>query len=261
MADLLQMLPFGYEMSISVWIMLCSVGQGGTRTSALTQSALHDCSDTNYEVSTQIESRPQHEPLSICCRSSACSCMVSLNTRNGSSCSMTNGRFGLQAIINKEVSQLLTKQEAEEQLASLQQRREALKAERDGKQQQRGQLELQLMRFAQQPRSSTLAESQPGSSHQAAARLGDGCSHQGQGSSANSPGNNLVSHQHQHEPHVSASPEQLSCEKGEEELMRQAAALDDAVDTCQTQMQYLDSCMAECKTVSAPHHPQIRPDK
>lgn len=174
---------------------------------------------------------------------------------------MTDGCFGLQAIVDKEVSQLLTKQEAEEQLVSLQQRREALKAKRDGKQQQRSQLELQLMRFAQEPRSSTLDESQPGSIHQAAARLGDRCSHQGQGSSGNSPRNSLGSHgghQHQHEPHVSAIPEQLSCEQEIEELTRQAAALDDAVDTCQAQMQYLDSCMAECKTVSAPSAFQAR---
>lgn len=58
MADLLQMLRCGYEMRIAMWIVLCSVGQAGTRTSALTQSALHDCSVTDYEVNNELESHP-----------------------------------------------------------------------------------------------------------------------------------------------------------------------------------------------------------
>ena len=36
----------------------------------------------------------------------------------------------------------------------------------------------------------------------------------------------------------------------EEEVQRQAAALDDAVDTCEAQMSYLDSSIAKCKAVS-----------
>ena len=150
----------------------------------------------------------------------------------------------LQAVVDKEVSQLLSKQEAQEQLASLQQRREVLQAERDDKQQQRSQLELQLMRFAQKPRSSVLAESQPSSTYQAAAQQGDEGSHQGQGSSEISPGGRLASHGRQ----SSSSPEQLNGE--EEEIRRRATALDDAEDTCQAQMQYLDSSMTECKAVS-----------
>ena len=165
------------------------------------------------------------------------------------------GCVGLQAIVDKEVSQLLTKQEAEEQLASLQQRREALQIERDGKQQQRSQLELQLMRFdAQNPHSSAMAESGSASSHQAAA--GDRSSHQGQGRSGSSPGDGLGSHElHQQELEAEQSHESahLGTERGnreEEEMRRRAAALDEAMDTCQAEMQYLDSCVAECKTVS-----------
>ena len=163
----------------------------------------------------------------------------------------------MQAIVDKEVSHLLTKQEAEEQLASLQQRREALQSERAGKQQQRSQLELQLMRFdTQKPVDSLLAESQPASSHQAVAQQGDRNSHQGQGSSGSSPGDGLGSHGlHQQEletdqPRESASLSPQQGSREEEDMRRQAAALDDAVDTCQAQMQYLDSCVAECKTVS-----------
>ena len=159
------------------------------------------------------------------------------------------------------MSQLLTKQEAEEQLASLQQKREALQVERDGKQLQRDQLELQLMRFdAQKPHNLALAESWPASSHQAAANPSDRDSHPGQGSAGSSPSDRLGSHelpqQERHEadqPHesTSLSPEQGSGEE-EEETRRQAAVLDDAVDTCQAQIQYLDSCVAESKTVSTP---------
>lgn len=173
--------------------------------------------------------------------------------------------MSLQAIVDKEVSQLLTKQEAEEQLASLLQRREALQAERDGKQQQRAQLELQLMRFAQKTHSSALAEPQPASSQQAAAQEGEELGHQGQGSpgshqrqghSKSSPDDGLAAHaldqQAEAEPNSSVYviPEQLSHE--EEEARRQAAALEDAVDTCQAQLQYLESSVAECKAVSQP---------
>ena len=60
---------------------------------------------------------------------------------------MCSSRIGLlQAMLDKEVSHLLSKKEAEEQLASLQQRREELHAERDDKKLQRSQLELQLLR-------------------------------------------------------------------------------------------------------------------
>lgn len=173
----------------------------------------------------------------------------------------------MQAIVDKEVSQLLTKQEAEEQLASLLQRREALQAERDGKQQQRAQLELQLIRFAEKTHSSVLAESHPASTHQAAAQEGEERSHQTQGSCRNSPGSHqsqgpcqsspddsLGSHvphqQAEGEPNLAESliPEKLSRE--EEAIRRQAMALEDAVDTCQAQMQYLDSSVADCKAVS-----------
>ena len=171
---------------------------------------------------------------------------------------MTFDCIEMQAIVDKEVSQLLTKQEAEEQLASLKQRREALQAERDGKQQQRSQLELQLMRFdAQKP---ALAESWLASSHQAGAQQDDRNSHQGQGCSGSSPDDGLGSHelhQQKHEAHQPHEPASLSLEQGrreEEELRRQAQALDDAVDTCQAQMQYLDSRAAECKTVSTIQH-------
>ena len=174
---------------------------------------------------------------------------------------MTFSCIEMQAIVDKEVSQLLTKQEAEEQLASLKQRREALQVERDGKQQQRSQLELQLMRFdAQKPHSSALAESSLASSHQAGAQQDDRNSHQGQGCSGSSPDDGLWSHelhQQEHEAHQPHEPASLSLEQGrreEEELRRQAQALDDAVDTCQAQMQYLDSRVAECKTVSTIQH-------
>ena len=156
------------------------------------------------------------------------------------------------------MSHLLTKQEAEEQLASLQQRREALQVERDGKQLQRDQLELQLMRFdAQKPHNSALAESWPASSHQAAADPSDRDSPQGQGSSESGPSDGLGPHeppqQERHEADLPQDSTSLSPEQGngeEEETRRQAAVLDDAVDTCQAQIQYLDSCVAESKTVS-----------
>lgn len=174
--------------------------------------------------------------------------------------------MSLQAVVDKEVSQLLTKQEAEEQLASLLQRREALQAERDGKQQQRAQLELQLMRFAEKTHSSALTEHQPASSQQAAAQEGEERSHQGQGSCKGSPVSDqrqghfksspndslALAEQAEAEPNSTAclSPKQLSHE--EEETRRHAAALGDAVDTCQAQLQYLDSSVAECKVVSQP---------
>ena len=159
----------------------------------------------------------------------------------------------LQAIVDKEVSQLLTKQEAEEQLASLLQRREAMQAETDDKQQQRSQLELQLMRFAEKTHSSVLADPHTASRHQAAAQEGDEHSHVRQGAFTSSPDDSLAPHrltQHaEAEPNSAAclSLEQLSSE--EEEIRRQAAALEDAVDTCQAQMQYLDSSVAACKAV------------
>ncbi|KAL3145648.1 hypothetical protein ABBQ32_003187 [Trebouxia sp. C0010 RCD-2024] len=171
----------------------------------------------------------------------------------------------VQAVVDKEVSQLLTKQEAEEQLASLLQRREALQAERDGKQQQRAQLELQLMRFAEKTHSSALTEHQPASSQQAAAQEGEERSHQGQGSCKGSPVSDqrqghfksspndslALAEQAEAEPNSTAclSPKQLSHE--EEETRRHAAALGDAVDTCQAQLQYLDSSVAECKVKCA----------
>ena len=154
----------------------------------------------------------------------------------------------LQAVVDKEVSQLLSKQEAEEQLASLQQRKEALQAERDDKQQQRSQLELQLMRFAQRPHSSAVAESQTAERHQIPA---EGQSHHGQGGSANSPEKALAARGLQDIAQDSTwpvSPEQLTQE--EEEVLRQAAALDDGVDTCQAQLQYLESSLVHCKAVS-----------
>ena len=146
------------------------------------------------------------------------------------------------------MSQLLGKEEAEEQLASLQQRKEALQAERDDKQQQRSQLELQLMRLAQKPHSSAVTESQPANFYQTSA---DGQSHCGQGSSAKGREGRLVTETLQgisQETAQPASPEQMT--KEEEEVMRKATALDDSVDTCQAQLQYLESSLADCKAVS-----------
>lgn len=174
-------------------------------------------------------------------------------------------------MVDKEVSHLLTKKEAEEQLASLQQRKSALHAERDDKQQQRSQLELQLLRFAGYPHNSAKLNNSRSATQQsreeeqmqgqgqsstapgtATARLSSSCS---AGTEAPQPPEQQAeSHglSHQQHPHAELD----SCSEHEqhimqeEELQRQAAALDDAVDTSQAQLRYLDSSMAECKTVS-----------
>ena len=110
------------------------------------------------------------------------------------------------------------------------------------------------MRFAEKTHSSVLADPQTASRNQAAAQEGDEHSHQGQGAFTSSPDDSLAPHrltQHaEAEPNSTRclSLEQLSSE--EEETRRQAAALEDAVDTCQAQMQYLDASVAACKAVS-----------
>ena len=160
----------------------------------------------------------------------------------------------MQAIVDREVKQLLNKQEAEEQLASLQQRREALQAERGDKQHQRCQRELQLMRFAEKPHSSAQTQPRDSADSQTAAQEAEGYSQQGQGTSMSSSDGRQTSHIPEAGIRLPAessrpvSPEPLSQE--EEEVRRQAVALDDAVDTCQAQIQYLDSSVAECKGVS-----------
>ena len=166
----------------------------------------------------------------------------------------------MQAMFDKEVSHLLSKKEAEEQLASLQQRKEALHAERDGKKLQRSQLELQLIRVAQRPHTSELIESRSGTQPQVSAQQAQQQGAQ-PGSSATAPS------------HCRAREEdsQMSCQQGEsggtaqvdsaarhssqqeEEVQRQAAVLDDAVDTCEAQLTYLDSTIAKCKAVSPGH--------
>lgn len=70
----------------------------------------------------------------------------------------------VQAAVEKQISHLLDKREAEEHLQQLQCRKDALQAERDAKQQQRGQLDLQLMRLTQACRDSQLGA--PGSNTQ-----------------------------------------------------------------------------------------------
>ena len=176
----------------------------------------------------------------------------------------------LQAVVDKEVQQLLVKKEAEEQLVILQQRREALHAERDDKQQQRSQLELQILRFAQKPGHSTLRDSSSATQHSGHKHEGRRTSRQGlvhaapdaktalHPSSSQAEDESSGCSQRQAESH-GLSPEhsrhvevEFDLELGiqeEEEVQKQAAALDDDVDTCKAQLRYFDSAVAECKTV------------
>lgn len=185
-------------------------------------------------------------------------------------------------MVDKEVSHLLVKKEAEEELASLQQRKEALMAERDDKQQQRNQLELQLVRSAQNPGHSALRRSASASAsatehtrheqeheHEQGQSQGQtGAALQSmpvqQSSSSQAEGDRLQLFQQgtdskdlplEQSSHAELdsgwSSEPQSSE--EQNVQRQAAALDDAVDTCDAQMRYLDSAVADCKTVSALH--------
>ena len=176
----------------------------------------------------------------------------------------------LQAVVDKEVQQLLVKKEAEEQLAILQQRREALHAERDDKQQQRSQLELQILRFAQKPGHSALRDSSSATQHSGHEHEGRRTSRQGPVHAAPDAGSALQPSSSQAEDEGPQCSQQqgesqgLSQERSrhaemesdlepesheEEEVRIQAAALDDAVDTCDAQLRYLDSAVAECKTV------------
>ena len=155
-------------------------------------------------------------------------------------------------MLEKEVSQLLSKKEAEEQLASLQQRREALHAERDDKKLQRSQLELQLIRVAQRPRTSELTESQSMTQPQMTAQQAQGQGTAVQGSSDHAQEEEVQMSDQQAESGATARNDSVSQQlyQQEEEVQRQAAALDDAVDTCETQLSYLDSSIAKCKAVS-----------
>ncbi|DBA97629.1 TPA: hypothetical protein ACH3X3_15301 [Trebouxia sp. C0006] len=175
----------------------------------------------------------------------------------------------VQAVVDKEVQQLLVKKEAEEQLVILQQRREALHAERDDKQQQRSQLELQILRFAQKPGHSTLRDSSSATQHSGHKHEGRRTSRQGlvhaapdaktalHPSSSQAEDESSGCSQRQAESH-GLSPEhsrhvevEFDLELGiqeEEEVQKQAAALDDDVDTCEAQLRYFDSAVAECKT-------------
>ena len=177
----------------------------------------------------------------------------------------------LQAVIDKEVQQLLVKKEAEEQLAILQQRREALHAERDDKQQQHSQLKLRILRFAQKPGHSALKDSSSATQHSGYEHEGGRSSRQGPVHAAPDAGSALhpssspaedegpqcsqqqaeshgLSHEHSRHAELKSNLEPESRE--EEEVRIQAAALDDAVDTCDAQLRYLDAAVAECKTVS-----------
>lgn len=177
-------------------------------------------------------------------------------------------------MVDKEVSHLLVKKEAEEELASLQQRKEALFAERDDKQQQRNQLELQLVRTAQYPGHSALRHSatehtsyeqehdheQGQSQGQTGAALQSTPAKQSSSSQAEEDRLQLCQHRTESKdlPLEQSSHAELdsgwSCElqsSEEQNVHRQAAALDDAVDTCDAQMRYLDAAVADCKTVSA----------
>lgn len=177
----------------------------------------------------------------------------------------------LQAVIDKEVQQLLVKKEAEEQLAILQQRRETLHAERDDKRQQRSQLELQILRFAQRPSHSALRDSSSAAQHSGHQHEGRGAARQGPVHAAPDAGSALhpsspqaeeegpqrsqqqdeahgLSNEHSRHAELESDLEPESHEE-EEEVQIQAAALDDAVDTCDAQLRYLDSAVAECKTV------------
>ncbi len=176
----------------------------------------------------------------------------------------------LQAVVDKEVQQLLVKKEAEEQLAILQQRREALHAERDDKQQQRSQLELQILRFAQKPGHSALRDSSSTTQHSGhkhesrhTSRPGPVCAAPDAGSAlhpssppAEVEGPECSQQQreshglsHEHSRHAELEPDLEPESREEEDVRIQAAALDDAVDTCNAQLRYLDSAVAECKTV------------
>ena len=176
----------------------------------------------------------------------------------------------LQAVVDKEVQQLLVKKEAEEQLAILQQRRETLHAERDDKQQQLSQLELQILRCAQKPGRSALRDSSTATQHSAheqeerrISRQGpvhaapdDGSALQPSSSQAENEGPQCSQQQgeshglsHEHSRHAELESDREPGSHEEEEVQIQAAALDDAVDICDAQLQYLDSAVAECKTV------------
>lgn len=176
----------------------------------------------------------------------------------------------LQAVVDKEVQQLLVKKEAEEQLIILQQRREALHAERDDKQQQRSQLELQILRFAQKPGHSALRDSSSATQHSGHEHEGRrtsshrlvraapdaGSALRSSSSQAEDKGPQCSQEQgeshglsHEHSRHAELESDQEPESREEEEVRIQAAALDDAVDTCEAQLRYLDSAVAECKTV------------
>lgn len=175
-------------------------------------------------------------------------------------------------MIDQEVGHLLTKKEAEEQLVSLQQRREALHAERDGKKLQRSQLGLQLMRLAQKAQHSQLgisaSDAETASLH---------CQEREEGSKGRAQGTHAaaLSCQHAGEGDVqtqtqqaqqqalrvesstsevlsSSGVESAQVTQQEEELQRQAASLDDAVDTCDAQLAYLESAIAKSKAVWLP---------
>lgn len=179
----------------------------------------------------------------------------------------------LQTVVDQEVQQLLVKKEAEEQLAILQQRREALHAERDDKQQQRSQLELQILRFAQQPGYSALRDSSSATQHSGHEHEGRRTLRQGPIHAAPDVGSALQpssspqaenegpqcyqqqgdSHgvSREHSRHAELESDLEYERREEEEVQKQAAALEDAVDTCNAQLLYLDSAVAECKTVRA----------
>lgn len=77
--------------------------------------------------------------------------------------------------MDKQIKHLQDKGQAEQQLRHLQQRKEALQGERDAKQQQRSQLDLQIMRMTQARRASELssdAEAQSGAASQGGAERG-----------------------------------------------------------------------------------------
>jgi len=176
----------------------------------------------------------------------------------------------LQAVVDKEVQQLLVKKEAEEQLVILQQTREALHAKRDDKQQQRSQLELQILRFAQKPGHSTLRDSSSATQHSGHEHEGRRTSRQGLVHAAPDAKTALHPFSSQAEDESSRCSQQQAESHGlspehsrhaevesdlelgiqeEEEVQKQAAALDDDVDTCEAQLRYFDSAVAECKTV------------
>ncbi|DBA84427.1 hypothetical protein WJX77_002493 [Trebouxia sp. C0004] len=183
--------------------------------------------------------------------------------------SMTGGKpsqrylADLQAVVDKEVQQLLVKKEAEDQLAILQQRREALHAERDDKQQQRSQLELQILRYAQKPGHSALRASNSATQLSRHGHEGSRISRQepvhaaphASSSQAEDEGPQCSQQQgesyglsHEHSKHAELESDLEPENREEEEVRIRAAALDDVVDTCDAQLQYLDSAVAECQT-------------